>query len=529
MLLKLQSNWSISGAGSDVLINTLIDQVLILKKTWYKGSSFAGMIIAVILLLVLQIPLSDYIVDDAFIHLTFARNIAEGHGFSFNPDVPTYGITAPLWTLLLALLSTVFYPGQVMVKTLSILFGVLTIPAFRRLASNIGLPHRTAIIITIAWAVNVWLVRWTASGMEATLALLLLILAFNAQLEDRYISGLWLGIAILCRPEAVVLIVIFGLDRLWNFDVVKALKLVGITAATLIPWHLYALITFGTLLPNPARVKAGFTLASLADFLYGLKRACFIIGGAHFIELLIILGFITAFVLHKLKLNSKEIRVLSLFIIWASFSVIIYLVQGVFVTSRYLLVGLPPVIMLAFMLLESEGNQFRSMYRIKGRYILVSIMIIIQLFLTWRITLPHVESFKPTISSLKRIAGILNDETLPESSVAVGDVGIIGFFGGRYLIDLEGLVTQEMIPFRVGRTLDDLVLSGRYLKMRKADYLLDKSQNPNRMLNVSYPQYSIITIEEVPGGLVDSAHEKWYYTLYRIDYSDKEKNSNPLD
>lgn len=520
---KQQSNWLISGAVSDVCINILIDQVLILKKTWYKGSSLAGMIIAVVLLLIMQIPLSDYVVDDAFIHLTFARNIAGGHGFAFNPDVPTYGITAPLWTLLLALLSTVFTPGQIMVKTLSILFGVLTIPAFRRLASTIGLPNRTAIIITFAWAVNVWLVRWTASGMEATLALLLLILAFDAQLEDRYISGLWLGLAILCRPEAAVLIVIFSLDRWWNYDFIRALKLTGITIATIIPWHLYALITFGTLLPNPARVKAGFSLTSFPDLLYGLKRACFIIGGAHFIELLIILGFIILFILHRLKLNSREIRVSSLFIIWLSFSAIIYLVQGVFVTSRYLLVGLPPVILLAFMLLESEGNQFRSMYRIKGRFILVSAMIVLQLFLTWKVTLPHVESFKPTIASLKKIAKILNDETPSESSVAVGDVGIIGFYGGRYLIDLEGLVTHEMIPFRVGRTLDDLVLSGRYLKMRKADYLLDKSQNPNRMLSVSYPQYSIIDIEQVPGGLVDSASENWYYTLYKIEYSNEGK------
>jgi len=501
-------------------------QTLKLNQPWYRGKSLSGVVIAVLLLLALQLPLLDYVVDDAFIHLTFARNIAEGHGFSFNPDVPTYGITAPLWTLMLALLSTVFAPGQVMVKVLSILFGILTIPAFRRLASTIGLPDRTAIIVTLAWAVNVWLVRWTASGMEATLAVLFLILAFDTQLEDRNISGLWLGLAILCRPEAAILIAIFGLDRWWNDGIKRALMLVGITVATLIPWHLYALINFGTLLPNPALVKAGFSLPSFADFLYGLKRACLIIGGAHLFELLIILVFITAFVLYRLKLSSREIRIFALFMIWALFSVIIYLAQGVFVTSRYLLVGLPPLILLAFMLLESKANQFRSLYWKNGRYIIVSAMIVLQLFLTWRITLPHVENFKPTIASLKKIAAVLHDETPLGSSVAVGDVGIIGFYSGRYLVDLEGLVTHEMIPFRVGRTLDDLVLSGRYLKMQKVDYLLDKSQTPNRMLTLSYPQYSIITIEEVPGGLVDSAHERWYYTLYRIDYSGESKDDH---
>ncbi len=37
--------------------------------------------------------------DDSFIHLQFARNLAEGHGFAYNPGVPVAGSTAPLWTL----------------------------------------------------------------------------------------------------------------------------------------------------------------------------------------------------------------------------------------------------------------------------------------------------------------------------------------------------------------------------------------------------------------------------------------------
>ncbi|HSE93995.1 MAG TPA: hypothetical protein VLF19_11870, partial [Methylomirabilota bacterium] len=39
--------------------------------------------------------------DDSWIHLHFARNLAEGAGFSYNPGVPVAGSTAPLWTVLL--------------------------------------------------------------------------------------------------------------------------------------------------------------------------------------------------------------------------------------------------------------------------------------------------------------------------------------------------------------------------------------------------------------------------------------------
>ena len=40
--------------------------------------------------------------DDAWIHYQFARNLAQGDGFSYNPGEPTPGSTAPLWTLMLA-------------------------------------------------------------------------------------------------------------------------------------------------------------------------------------------------------------------------------------------------------------------------------------------------------------------------------------------------------------------------------------------------------------------------------------------
>src|SRR4030095_4385759 len=39
--------------------------------------------------------------DDSWIHLQFARNLAAGAGFSYNPGRPIAGSTAPLWTLLL--------------------------------------------------------------------------------------------------------------------------------------------------------------------------------------------------------------------------------------------------------------------------------------------------------------------------------------------------------------------------------------------------------------------------------------------
>src|SRR5258707_2895949 len=58
--------------------------------------------------------------DDSWIHLQFARNLARGLGLSYNPGHLVTGSTAPLWTALLSLLFLL--PGSVLVwtKTLGI-------------------------------------------------------------------------------------------------------------------------------------------------------------------------------------------------------------------------------------------------------------------------------------------------------------------------------------------------------------------------------------------------------------------------
>ena len=58
--------------------------------------------------------------DDSWIHMQFARNLAEGRGFSYNPGVPVSGSTAPLWTLALGGAFAVFGSHPVLAKALGI-------------------------------------------------------------------------------------------------------------------------------------------------------------------------------------------------------------------------------------------------------------------------------------------------------------------------------------------------------------------------------------------------------------------------
>ena len=68
--------------------------------------------LAVVTLLVLIITCCDWNVemDDAYIHFTYARNIATGHGYVFKPGERILGTTSPLYTLVLAALYRLLHP-----------------------------------------------------------------------------------------------------------------------------------------------------------------------------------------------------------------------------------------------------------------------------------------------------------------------------------------------------------------------------------------------------------------------------------
>ena len=465
--------------------------------------------------LALQYPLRNYFVDDAYIHLTFARSIAAGEGFCFNPGEPTYGVTAPLWTLLLAVVGLGFGVTPTSAKCLSVLFGVLTIPAMHRLARKLGLSVTGAVSVTLIWAIEVWAVRWAASGMETSLALLLLLLAFSAQLTQSPIAGMYLGLAALCRPETAPLVVVFALDSARAAGWKRGLTVLLIAVVVLLPWLLYAAFSFGSIIPNPAQVK-GLGLPPLTDFISGLKRVVAIIGGAHFVEVTVICAGIIWALKKRLAVDSENARRAGLLLVWAIFLPIVLLAQDVFISSRYLVIGLPPLTLGAFLILGYWMRGKITVGALKYGKLITVIIIALQLTLTGLVTIPHARSFGSTMAALQELADYLKKNTSPNVSVAVADVGVIGYSSGRRVIDLEGLVTPAMISHRTRGDYDSLIATNYFLKVERPDYLIDRSRTPERFGKQSGGLYLPLLTIPVKGGRVDTGNEVWYYTLYAV-------------
>ena len=161
--------------------------------------------------------------DDSFIHLQFARNLAAGRGLSYNPGQIVTGSTAPLWTALLALLFVL--PGSVYlwVQLAGIALYLAGVDATRRLALALGLPPGLATLagaLTLATGPLVWS---ALSGMEVPLFILLSLWGTLLHLRERAapdrppLSFPVFALAALARPEGVLLILLAAVDRLLVF------------------------------------------------------------------------------------------------------------------------------------------------------------------------------------------------------------------------------------------------------------------------------------------------------------------------
>jgi hypothetical protein len=147
--------------------------------------------------------------DDSWIHLQFARNLAEGQGFSFNPGVPSSGSTAPLWTILLAVPLAAGIPALLAAKALGIALTGVSAVAAAALTVRLSGSRGGALVAGLAVAVSPR-VAWSAlSGMEVPLYTALTMLAVLAYI-DAVESGrgarwaLWAGLAVWARPETLV-------------------------------------------------------------------------------------------------------------------------------------------------------------------------------------------------------------------------------------------------------------------------------------------------------------------------------------
>ena len=152
--------------------------------------------------------------DDAWIHFTYARNLADYGELSFNKGKLSTGTTSFLWTLLLATGYLISKDPLWTSIVLNIALSALLIIVLYELGSEIYRGRIIGFIFALACALIGNLMWLTLSGMETILFMLLGFSALLFYSKERYkLCGAVLGALILTRPEGLCLVLILAITE----------------------------------------------------------------------------------------------------------------------------------------------------------------------------------------------------------------------------------------------------------------------------------------------------------------------------
>lgn len=384
--------------------------------------------------------------DDSWIHLQFARNLAEGAGFAYNPGTPVAGSTAPLWTLLLA--AAVRLGGaQLWVAKLSGIVCTLAAALLtRRLALALGAERAGARVAGVAflWAGPV---AWGAlAGMEVSLAALLVAAALLAHARDlTWATALLATLAVLARPESAVLLPLLLLAR--PVTPARAAIFVGVTAVVLAPVVWFSLVTSGTAVPATAAAKIeGGLLGWLAGVREPLSRA--LLGRPwQFLREWVAWLWLTNWLLPVLL---PSVLVLTWWRggrtwIWPAAALALHPFAMAllapfrgpgFQEGRYSIQLLPLALGLLWGLTARRGVTLRVLYLA----IALGLLVPASARYAWGVQ---------NINTMQvRIGHWVAEHTPPDARLAVNDIGAIAFISRRPVIDLMGLVTPAIRRYR---------------------------------------------------------------------------------
>ncbi len=433
--------------------------------------------------------------DDAWIHQTYARNLWQTGRWEYAPGMISAGSTAPLWTILLAVGYALRLPYLLWAYLLGGLSLFILAIGGMRLWQALW-PEKSAYgwIIGVVLALTWQLVFAAASGMESPL-----FIALALHLAATYThwrrdplpnpnTPIWLGLVsglfILTRPEGamLVLLLLMGMalrPQPWR-ERGRIFLLWGSAAAlTLVPYFAFNLASSGRIWPNTFYAKqAEYAVLLAQPILQRLTQLLFFslggpesgwrgISGAHLLLLpgLLIAGW------QGLHSDWRQRRLLyTLPLLWAGGHVLLYALRlpVTYQRGRYLWPALPIWIIYGLagwhFLLQTRSIQRLGILAPRAIQMIFALMLIIFLFFGG---LAYQEDVAFIQGEMVEVAHWLKENTAENALVATHDIGAIGYFAPRPLLDLAGLISPEVVPY-----LDDPVTMAAHIRASQADYLI---------------------------------------------------------
>ena len=432
--------------------------------------------------------------DDAYIFYSYAQNLADGHGYVFNPGERVNATTSPLYTLLLALLYSAlrFLPfvtlpllGHLIGGISLFLIGFVLMRTFEGDENSLY-----SYALPLIFLASPFVPR--AVGMELFLTMMLGVLSlyFYAK-EKRVAAALSCSMAVLARPDMLLLAGVLVLYDLARYRRLPTWRMTIVFLLPIAAWAVFSQLYFGNVIPSTFSAKLVQTTAGLWGedpvFFRGLLAGYAWYGGTINTKLLAVLLSLSAItILWKLREWSVfRHPVLHVILIW---NTIYFLVYGLVLDApAYAWYYTPLALSIAVLL----TLPIEAVYRMLIEYRLIPRAVVLSLAYTALVlaglVFPAVglkQPTMPTYVNYKRAAQWLNENAPAGSSVGANDIGTIRFFYVKgTIIDGAGLVTPAVVEHLRRRDF------WWYFHRYKPDYLMFQHPPNPDLENMAYEEW----------------------------------------
>lgn len=479
---------------------------------------------------------SGWAYDDPFITYRYANNLAHGLGFVYNPGERILSTTTPLFTLLLALVSFVT-PD---LPRIANLIGAISIAMGGLLLWDLSRTWKTPLV---GWAGLLLYPTFTLPlitlGSETPLYIALCLGAIAFYARQRYSAAAALAaLATLTRPDGILVAIVLGAHFLLRIRRPVPWKSLLIFGGLLIPWFLFAWLYYGYPLPVTlaAKQQQG-TLAVSQTFAPGMLWILDWYNDSWQYWLEAALAMLGVYWL------VRKAPQWTLLLAWTATYFVSYTILGV---SRYfwyyapLVPGYISLIGLGLTAIaqliqagklhpasqpapdantedspgQPAGQTRPSAIRLRISYLLIGVVLIsltvAQLFDVYKLsTTPD-----PRAAAYRSVGEWLQNNTPSDSLISSLEIGIIGYYAERRVIDFAGLLQPNVAQrMHSGSAYDDAAIwavtnySPDYIVLVKGDlpalkrgYLNEYCRVEEHFQSADYGPAAFINVYACPKG-----------------------------
>jgi hypothetical protein len=409
--------------------------------------------------------------DDAWIHQTYARNLGLHGLMAFSPGIPSTGSTSAGWTALLAAGYFLNIPFLFWAYLWGSLFSIASAFIAAQLSYSYFGNFRIAAIVGVICILE-WHLAWSAvSGMEISffIFLSLLFLLLMHRNAPPYIMGLVAGLAFLVRPEASLLIAIYGikilLDQRTNFArlLTTAARFAVVLLLIVSPWMFFNLNYNGR--PFPSTISSKFMQYGYPFSIWNSLKYIWMVFLYFWNGPLLLLVPSAGFAIYTV-LRQKRTALYDA-LAWSLTLILVYAVTlpAIYHHGRYLM---PLIPILTIFGVEGLTLLFKT-YPLKPRLQSVSWLIIAGIILALWIN--GATTFALQVKLLNDnhadAAHWVDDHAPQDAVIATHDIGLVGYITQRQIVDLAGLVTPDIIPLT-----NNQVQMAEYVRAHHVTYVI---------------------------------------------------------